>query len=768
MFVGKIIRCIYKSKENDFKIYAVDVNKEKYPEIKNTKYGSVSIMGNIHDLSINQEYTIYAKPKWNDNRSEWNYEIDNIQMISPKRFENMYEFLSEILTEKQAKTLYSAYPNIVDLVIKDKTEEVDLSQLKGIKEKTFQKIIDKIKDNFCLADLVKEFYGVFSFNIIKKLYNRYTSVYMVKKKLRENPYECLCGLSQVGFILADQMLLDLEKKISQDKESRKDVANYFPYDLSESKERCLACILYLLNDNEKNGHTKINLLTLNAQCKKLVPKCAHHFVEAIKDEQIFYNKEELFVCKRKTFKKEVYVADKILKALYLMDNVEIDVDKERYYKVDNLDLSKEQKNVLNNICDYNVSILNGYAGSGKSFSTKAIINMCKENEIPFLLLAPTGRASKVLAEYANETAATIHRGLGFIPGDGWGYNDENQLPYKIIVVDEVSMCDLDVFYHLLCAINFNTTKLLIVGDNAQLPSVGCGNILHDLINSELIPMTTLTKIFRYSEGGLMKVASDVRESITYLPQNSNKKIISFGENKDYTFVNVSDDYIVKNMIALYRKMLDKGFTPEDIQVITSYRKGDYGSVELNNKLQKIANKNYGKTCSVKSGDTVFYEGDLIIQTKNNYHAKLDIEINKEEKQVETFIANGENGIIVSISNHFIVVNFDGINVRYLPSDFVNVDLGYCITSHKSQGGSIKIPIILTPSAHTYMLSSNILYVDLTRTKVMSFHLGNIFTVNECIKRKDNISRNTTLPWVFKNIFNSMKSLPNYRQGGLTN
>ena len=155
-------------------------------------------------------------------------------------------------------------------------------------------------------------------------------------------------------------------------------------------------------------------------------------------------------------------------------------------------LTDEQTSALECICNNNIMILNGFAGSGKSATSAMIIKMLEDNNISYTLMAPTGRAAKVLSDYTGKPAATIHRGLGYMPKNRWGYNSECQLPFDVVLVDEFSMTDIFLFLHLCEAIDFSRTKLIVVGDSAQLPSVGPGNLLYDMINSFVIPTVTLT------------------------------------------------------------------------------------------------------------------------------------------------------------------------------------------------------------------------------------------------------------------------------------
>ena len=744
LFKGRIVRQTYDG--GDYKIYAVDVDKNAYPEIQLNKYDNVTILGEIHELGIGIEYEIKAVEQ--TTKYGYGYKVLNIKRNKPTSASDMFIFLEEILTPNQAETLYRVYPNIVDKVMNNDLDDIDLNKLHGIKEYTFNVIKNKIVENFCLAELVSEFQGLLSLPMLKKLYEKYTSITMIKKKLKEDPYKCLCGLARVGFITADSILLELEKISKEKVNSGKPAVIEFETELKTSNHRCLSCMLYLLEKNEEEGHTLMTITDLRNQCSKLVPACSHHFVDCMKHESIYYNKDLMVVSLKRTYEIEKYIAEKIIAGLTNIKN-RWDFDYKKYHIVNGCELSEEQLEIVKNVCNYNVCILNGAGGTGKSFSTQAVINMLKDNNKSFRLFSPTGKAAKVLSEYTNEHATTIHRGLGYMPPDSWTFGVDHQLDCDVLIIDEFSMTDIFLFKRILDAINFDRTKLLMIGDNAQLPSVSCGNLLHDFMQFNIIPSATLTKVFRYGEGGLMKVATDVRFCKEYLT-GINEQLTWFGANKDYAFINVGSNIMVKNAVALYGKLLSQGYKVEDIQVLTSYKKGDVGTGVINNAIQKVANPNYGSLECMKIGDTVYFKGDLVIQNVNNYHAELFIDDGWFDDDInETFIANGETGVVKEVFQNYLLIDFDGVVVKYYRADMQMVGLGYCITIHKSQGSSIKVVILLTPQAHTYMLNSNLVYVGLTRMKEKCFHLGNVDTVNIAVKKKANFTRNTFMQNLLK-------------------
>ena len=733
--------------KDDFKMYAIDINKDDYPNIPLNKYGNVVICGDLFDLQYGLTYdiTVHEEPL------KYGYKVLNITYEKPRDEESIRTFLSEILTYRQAETILEHYPDILDIVNENRTDEVDLNRLKGIKEKTFAKIVKKIQYNYCLVDLVTEFKGFLSLSIIKKLYTEYSSIELLKSKLHKNAYHCLCNISGVGFLTADNILLELERVSKENMSNGERPIVEFKEDLKTSLERCKAAMQYILQKNEEEGHTQMNIVTLRNRCIDIVAECGDKFIDAIKDDVFYYNKENMEVSLKRTYDTECKICNALIKGLE--SDIKWDVDVEKYRTRGDCSCTDEQLNTLKLVSQHNVVVLNGSAGVGKSFSVQTLLELLKDLNKTYKLFTPTGKSSKVLADYTNEDAKTIHRGLGYRPDGTWTYNEHCKLDADVIIVDEFSMVDIYLMKTLLDAIDFNRTKLLMIGDASQLPSVGCGNIFHDLIQSNLIPVANLTKVFRYGEGGLMKIATDVRLCKPYLTKDMEHKGTIFGTNGDYTFIDVSNESLIDNIIALYKKLLSSGKTPSEIQVITSVNKGEYGTVALNNKIQAIANKNYGSeykiTCTQNNIEVSYYVGDLVIQKVNNYKA-LVVDDNGEEiynrydsdEPQTAFIANGESGIIRDVRTSFLVVDFNGIYIKYNKSDLNELGLGYALTVHKVQGSASNIVILVTPSAHTFMLNSNLIYVGLTRMRQKCFHLGNLKTVNMTIKKKANFSRNT--------------------------
>ena len=713
------------------------MNSFEYPDIQVSKYGTATIKGNVQELNLGVEYTVKAKEI--SDKYGVGYEVINIKREKPTTLAATRNFLYEILTPNQTDTLLEAYPDIVDRIMNNRLDDVDLNKTKGIKDYTFNVIKQKVIENFKLADLVEEFRGLFSLSIIKKLYDKYPSVEKIKEVIRTEPYECLCRLSGIGFKTADGMLLTLEKESKQCKENGKNPILFFGFDLKPSYQRAKACVDYILNENETNGNTYVKVGELKKQFEILVPEAIANLPLILKgDNDVIFDRESLSVCRKETYETEKYIAEKIKEGLSI--NTKWDCDCSQFRRLEGFDLTPDQCKTSEYMCIYNIVMLVGYGGAGKSSSTQAFVNLLKHYNKSFLLLAPTGRAAKVLAGFTGENAMTIHRGLGYMPPNDWNFNSEHPLPYDVVIVDEFSMVDIFLFKHLLEAIDFNRTKLLIIGDDAQIPSVGAGNVLYDLLCYKKIPTITLDKVFRYGKGGLSTVATDARTQTEYLDKNK-KGMQVFGEDQSYIFMPLQQDGIVDYTVKLYKTLLTKGYSVEDIAVLSCYNVGDYGVIELNKRLQEAVNPN--PDAKIVFGDSEFRLNDIVMNYANDYKAVLYNEEFLDDKNT-TFIANGESGMVDKIEHNSMVSNYDGTLIYYDKGKLKNIRLAYAITTHKSQGGQFKVVILITPRSHTFMLNSNLLYVGISRAKEKCYHLGEIKTVNNALKKKENFDRKTLL------------------------
>lgn len=734
-FTGTIKRTVYDS--DRFAVYAVAVPDDVITQnhMKKSKYGDITVSGNISGLSDGSIYDFTCE----EQQTKHGYSYDAKKCVGSSdetsEINNIVMFLTTILTENQAFELLKAYPNIVELIMQGKADEVDLSRLHGIGESTFERIKNKVIENFGNMELLSFFGGAVSLRVIEQIRETYPSIESVKKLFKKDPYEFLMEFQRVSFITADKYLLQMQKE-----------QDIFHCDLKTSEQRCLAYIKFKLKSiAEDEGSSKYSLKALKDNVDTNVPSCAQHFLNCIKNQAIWYDAEndEVALAYLRDIEKEN--AEAIRDAL--QHPVVWDIDVEQYRNAGDVALTDEQLKGLEALCKNNMCVINGNAGSGKSFSTQAIIKMLENNRKTVALMAPTARAARVLSGYTNRPASTIHRGYGYTPSKGWAINKNQKLGVDVLIIDEASMLGAILFKHVLDGLDLKRTKLLLVGDSAQLSSIEVGNVLHDLINSGAVPVTSLTKIFRYDEGGISKIATDIRNRRPYIPANAAQhKTLLYGKEKDYSFTTSSDDQIVGDIAKIYSKMIQTGRDIRTVQIITAYNKGRTGSQAINKVIQKIANKeNYGKGKYIKFGENIYYKGDFVIQKKNNYQTEVyDFDSHRCTGETD-LVCNGDVGEIVEIQDeHHAVIKFDDKYFYYERAEFVDIKLGYAISVHSSQGSQSDTVIFATPKSQTFMMSSNLLYVGCTRSKKRCIQIGDPDMVRKAVYKKDEQKRNTFL------------------------
>ncbi|NFO98312.1 exodeoxyribonuclease V subunit alpha [Clostridium botulinum] len=712
-FKGVIDRLI-GSYNNNFKIYAVTPTTNN-KEIKYNKYGNVSISGDLPELTLGIEYSIKGI------ENKWGYEVINIERDKPTTKTAIKKFLKEIITVKQAETLLFVYPDIIDKIINDDLDDVDLNKTKGIKEKTFDSVKRKVIESFPLMNFVNEFsdYGV-TLSEAKKMYKEFTSVDRMKEMMAIDPYGTLCLISGISFKKADKKILSA----------------FSDSNLKNSLHRMRACIKFLLSENEKKGNTWISLDNLFQQCNNLCQESVNdYFVNALQDKDIYVEGSSKRIAFTNSYQTEKYIAECLI-TLY-KSSQRLLIDYSKYYKNNGMDLTKEQQGVLKNFCEYNISLLVGNAGSGKSATIASIINLCDDNDLEYILMTPTGKSAMVLSEFTNRDAGTIHRKLEYNPKKGWICNKENKLRCDVVIVDENGMTDISLMKHLLDAIDLKRTRVLFVQDDAQLPSVSCGNCAYDMINSGILPITRLTKVFRYGEGGLLQVATKIRNGEKYIDNKQCDDIVTFGIHKDYCIIPTQNEYMMDYIIGIYKNLLKEGNDPLDIMVLSAKNINDNGAIEINQRIQEEINPHTENKHYRKYGDKIFREGDIVMQIKNNYQA-----INEDFDEV--IITNGDIGQIKKIDGKYVYVQYKKDMITYAQDNLDEIQLAYAMTVHKSQGSGVKNVILATPTSHKFNLNKNLLYVGVTRAKEKVWHITLPETINSALRKSAELQRNTFL------------------------
>lgn len=391
-------------------------------------------------------------------------------------------------------------------------------------------------------------------------------------------------------------------------------------------------------------------------------------------------------------------------------------------------LSDEQTRAVRTAVSAPVSLITGGPGCGKSYMVKALIDVFKKNEIRFALAAPTGRAAKRLGESTGEEAATIHRLLGLNQEDA---HEPHPLETDVLVIDEVSMVDIILMNKVMKSLHPGT-HLVLVGDADQLPSVGPGNVLHDLIASGIIPVTYLTRIFRQSEGSaIVDAAFAVNHG--HVPDLSNKSV-------DFFFFNLPKERISEEVIRLVSKTIPArfGIPSRDIQVLSPMQNGDNGVRELNRSLQAILNP-----ANNPESKAVYRAGDRVMQIRNNYDKNV---FNGDMGYIERIDPKSED------AEKAVSIAFDGIgSVDYSLDELADqIVLSYAITIHKSQGGEYPCALIILSNEHYVMLQRNLLYTAITRAKRLCILVGSRTAVQMAVANNQVKRRNSALVYRLQN------------------
>ena len=705
---------------NGYKVYSVEVSKE-YQRLVEYKENIV-VSGTCPELNIGSRYSMVCS-KIMQGKYQGSYKIEQMVFANLLIQEDKNKTILESLgyAEITIQNMLQAYPNICDLIVENKIDKIDISKIKNFNEKNLNNLIAKIQKNARELYLILNFQEYkFTFAIARSILNKYNkNIEKFKTSLEKDPYKTLCDIQGMGFKKADKLILECKPN------------------LIDSKYRIISAIEHIVQENQINGSTYMPIMECYNLAKNLVPECIKQFNEILKaNDRLYIDDIKKVISLKSTYDTEKYLATKLLEGVNIKKNYDFNFKK--FDKNINGDMLTEQQiEILPILEKYSVSILCGYAGTGKSTSINAVTQMLKENGKDFLLIAPTGRASKVLSENTGEIAGTIHRMV----------LNNSMIECDFVICDEATMIDIFLMKELISRIDFNRTSLLFVCDPAQLSSVGCGNVLSDMINSNKFPLVFLDRVFRYEEGGISYIATKVRKGENYLHTgDKHNNIIKFGSNKDYLFIETSDDNIDKQIAKIYHQLIEKGrLDINEIVILSAYNSGKYGTVILNNQLQELINPKTpnNKTVFSKRIDNTnidFRIGDKVIQIKNDYNVPL----NTDDINETVNIFNGEDGIIIDANETFLIVKFNEVETRYDKSMLSNLMLGYAITIHKSQGSTFKNVIIVSPTAHTYFSNRNLLYVATTRARNKVIHIGSANLVNSSLKKNESQIRNTFL------------------------
>lgn len=723
----KPIKRIFFNPSNGYKVLSCEP-VGSYPNLMLNSYNNFTLAGtNLGMVDVGDEYELEIrenqKAKYPASYvlvgfADIDVSAEGIK-ITP---EQELKILRHICDGNQPQYVHEAYPDFVQMVLDGREEEIDHKKIYNVGPVRFEEYVNKIKSYFTTIQFLPlaSDWGIENDSDVKKLIDVFATPEELNQALESSPYHIFFDLLNYSFDKSDRYVLDKRP------------------DLIDSKERCEFACLEILRENELEGDTRIYTELLEDLAKDKAPECAQYVEEVIKSsERIFYDEEKQYSSNKETYNAEVNIAENIKDRLkqpnFFMDKPTPDF--EQYRNIEGFNCTDEQIQILHEVWDKNIAMLTGGAGTGKTSSMKSVIKIFDDNHIDYLLLAPTGIAMKRLKESTGRSAYTIHMALAC------GITKDFQ---GVLVLEESSMVSVHLLSMLLTEVD-KKCKILFICDPAQLASISCGNVVQDIIDSGVISISQLTKVFRYGTSGLATIATDTRNGELGPRQNS-----TFS---DYQFIPINDKPI-KQILDSYQTLLDK-YNKDDIMILSPFNKGPAGTVAINKAIQSRYNPNPDTKAIRKSssGEEIMFKiGDKVINTHNEYNMPCfltDDDGSLVESTDRTIsVMNGDIGYVRYIKETdrgiVMAVEFDTGMAQVYGPYMNNLLLGYAISIHKSQGSEAKAVIVITSPMHRRMLSSNLLYVADSRAKEQLIEIGDVETIKEGLKRHEQKERETWL------------------------
>ena len=598
-----------------------------------------------------------------------------------------------------------------------------LAEVKGISERKAMEIADQVNEKRDLrqAMIFLQQYGI-TMNLAVKVYQQYgQEVYGI---IRENPYRLADDIEGVGFRTADEIAVRVGIRMDSD-------------------FRIRSGILYVLLQASTEGHTYLPEEELTRRTGQLLEVGEEQIEKQYMDLAI----ERKIIMKQGENQTQIYAASfyymeantatmlKQLNVSYEVPDLEIEERVRRIEKQTGMELDEHQMTAVKEAVRNGLLIITGGPGTGKTTTINTIIKYFEMEGLDIFLAAPTGRAAKRMSETTGFEARTIHRMLelnGGVDGAaGFERNEQNPLETDVVIIDEMSMVDISLMHALLKAVAVGT-RLILVGDVNQLPSVGPGSVLRDTIRSHECNVVMLTKIFRQAS------TSDIIVNAHKI--NQGEEVTLDNKSMDFFFLKRYDaDVIISVVLQLIKQKLPKfvDATPYDIQVLTPMRKGLLGVERLNGILQRYLNPPSPQKREKEHGDILFREGDKIMQTRNNYQLEWEIRT-KYGLSVDkgTGVFNGDMGIVREINDfaETMTVEFDeGRMVEYPYKLLDELELAYAITIHKSQGSEYPAVVIPLLSGPSMLMNRNLLYTAVTRARKCVTLVGNEVTFAQMVQ-----------------------------------
>lgn len=710
---GTVERVIFKSEENNFSVISLRVSSSQ----------AVTLKGYLPD--IHQGAQITCKGTWIFHKKFGNqFQAEECSVELPSSASGIQKYLSSGLVKgigpKFAERLVKAFGEKTLEVI-DK-EPRRLLEVSGVGPARVEAIVNAWQDQKEVAAVMvflrsKGVSAAFAIKIFK------TYGHQAIEKMQENPYQLVDDIWGIGFKTADQIALKLGLDI-------------------DSLDRIKAAIHFVLTDATSNGHLYCEVEECKKKVAELLELDATEVMQRIKkalnslyqqkkmilvmhDEQYFvslpqfyYSEKAIALKIEELLKAPSYCADINLNELY---------QSLRYPDKAGVMMNDDQQRGIISCFQHKVAIVTGGPGTGKTTMIRRLLDLFEQHKIAFKLAAPTGRAAKRMFESTGRSTETIHRLLEFSPAImNFSRNETNALDCKVLIVDEASMIDTFLMNSLLKALPIRAT-LILIGDVDQLPSVGAGNVLNDLIETNKISTIRLKQIFRQAQDSLIVVnAHRVNEGsfpVAVLP----------GAQRDFLYIKEPEPENIFSLLShIYKKkLIQRGIAPEEAMVLTPMNRGVVGATRINQELQMILNPVQDERNSMTQFGRLFKVADRVMQVRNNY---------------DKFVFNGDIGVIESIDkvNQKTVVRFNERDVEYDFAEMNELSLAYAISIHKSQGSEFKAVIIPLFMQHFVLLQRNLIYTAITRAKKLCIMIGQPKAIAMGIKNDKGVDRITFL------------------------
>ncbi len=709
---GIISNIIFRNEENGYTILKLE-----------TSDSDITCVGIMPFFSVGDRVAVSGELIYHDKYGE-QINVSNIDIKKPTDKDSIVKYLSsgaiKGVGKKTAESIYEKFGKDSVDIIYDNPEK--LLEINGIGKNKLADIKLSTKDSRDSRRSIQYLQSLnISYKLSLKIYKTYgdDTIDIIKS----NPYKLIEDIDGVGFKLADNIAVNMNINLIS------------PFRLKSG-------IQYTLEfEADMNGHTSLEREDLIRKASYLLKVDNNSVNNALEKSLIQGNisqvmiDNKIYIYQTKLLKAEKLVALNLAQRLKAEYPFEISINDEL------TTFSKEQKLAIKTAFEKMLLVITGGPGTGKTTIIRAITSILKDNNLSYFLMAPTGRAAKRMRESTGEDSYTIHKIIGIKPNEILPeYNEENPLECDYVIVDETSMVDIYLMKSLLQAIG-PKTALILVGDSDQLPSVGPGNVLKDILETK-IQSIRLKKVFRQaSQSNIIVNAHRINEGI-YPKLNE--------DGKDFFFIDASLHDFDKKLVDLVKLRLKNFYSYDpikDIQILTPSKKTNYGTNHINEILQKSLND---EKSSLSINNRSFKKGDKVMQIRNNY----DLKSINENDGYETGVFNGDIGFIEDIDQteeKVKVIFYDGKLVEYNKEDISDLDLSYAITIHKSQGSEFDCVIIPMMQVSYMLLTRNILYTAITRAKKTVVLLGDRGILKTMIDNNTSNNRYTNLNYWIETI-----------------